>query len=113
MTHLSQATRRARELVILTGSVGVLSALLCRTAIAAEPAAPAVSGAATVKENTIEPSALRPTAEQRETWRQSILKTPKPGKGCYSADYPETQWREVPCEKPSNKLYPPRRAGGP
>ena len=111
MTHFSQATRHARGFVILTGSIGVLSALLCRTAIAAEPATPAVSGVETAKESTIATSAIRPTVEQRETWRQSILKTPKPGKGCYTAAYPETQWREVPCGKPSNKLYPPRRAG--
>jgi von Willebrand factor type D domain len=89
----------------LNGSVGFMSALLCHGATAAEPAATAI------KETPVPGRIVRPTAEQREEWRQSILKTPKPGKGCYTAVYPEKEWREVACGKPSNKLYPPRRFG--
>ena len=111
MTISSSAKRHASGSVFLTGSVGIVSALLFNSAIAAEPEAAAVKETPIIKETPV-PSEIRPTAEERETWRQSILKTPKPGKGCYTAVYPDPQWREVACKKPSNKLYPPRRLGG-
>jgi hypothetical protein len=45
-------------------------------------------------------------------WRKQILKTPRPKKAaCYEATYPETAWREVACQAPLRKLYPPRRPG--
>ncbi len=55
----------------------------------------------------------RATEVEREVWRKRILRTPRPnqGKGCYEARYPETVWHEVQCEKPSNKLYLPKRPG--
>jgi hypothetical protein len=105
MTHSSSAKRHPSASVVLTGSVGILSALFFNSAIAAQPEASAV------KETPLA-SEIRPSAEERETWRQSILKRAKPGKGCYTAIYPDPQWREVACKKPSNKLYPPRRMGG-
>jgi VWD domain-containing protein len=53
------------------------------------------------------------TQVERETWRKTILKTPRPTKEgvCYEATYPETQWREAPCKPPLTKVYPPRRPG--
>lgn len=54
----------------------------------------------------------RPTAEEREAWRQKIIHTRPPKKGCFEAKYPEAAWREVACNKPSRKLYPPKRRGG-
>ena len=57
------------------------------------------------------PAAGEATEEQREEWREKILKTPKPEKGCYSATYPDTKWHEVPCGKPNGKLYPPKAGG--
>jgi hypothetical protein len=51
------------------------------------------------------------TAVERESWRQSIIHTPLPGKGCFVATYPETRWREIQCKPPSTKLYPPKRPG--
>jgi hypothetical protein len=53
----------------------------------------------------------RPTAVELESWRKTILKTPRPKKACYKATYPETQWEEVPCITPPHKLYPPKRGG--
>ena len=50
----------------------------------------------------------QPSRQQREEWRQRIVHTPKPGKGCYAATYPEDKWREVPCGKSNGKIYPPR-----
>src|SRR5208282_3388003 len=44
------------------------------------------------------------TEVERESWRKTILKTPRPKKGCFTAAYPETEWREVPCKTPPHKL---------
>ena len=46
--------------------------------------------------------------EKREIWRKSILGTPRPKKGCFTATYPATAWREIPCKTPPNLPYPPR-----
>jgi len=51
------------------------------------------------------------TEVERESWRQGIIHTPLPGKGCFVATYPETRWREIQCKPPSTKLYPPKRPG--
>lgn len=51
------------------------------------------------------------TEVERESWRQSIIHIPLPGKGCFVATYPETRWREIQCKPPSTKLYPPKRPG--
>jgi hypothetical protein len=40
-----------------------------------------------------------------------MLATPRPTNGCYTATYPERQWREVPCKTPPNKPYFPRAGG--
>jgi len=53
----------------------------------------------------------QPTAVELESWRKTILHTPRPKEGCFTATYPETEWREVPCKTPPHKLYPPKRSG--
>jgi hypothetical protein len=55
-----------------------------------------------------------PTAVERESWRQTILHTPRPkqGEGCFVATFPETVWREVECKEPPHTPYQPRRHGG-
>ncbi|MFZ1010891.1 MAG: VWD domain-containing protein [Candidatus Sulfotelmatobacter sp.] len=58
-----------------------------------------------------EAASRAPTAVERESWRQTIIHTSLPGKGCFVAKYPEIQWRETPCQPPSTKLYPPKRPG--
>ena len=52
-----------------------------------------------------------PTEAEREKWRGTMQRAPKPKNGCFSATYPETEWREVPCRTPPNKLFMPKRAG--
>ena len=56
------------------------------------------------------PIAIRPTpsAAELETWHRSMVKVPAPKAGCFTADYPDTAWTEVPCKTPPHKLYPPR-----
>jgi len=55
-----------------------------------------------------------PTEVERESWRKTILRTPRPkqGEGCFVATYPETVWREVPCKTPPHQPYLPKRRGG-
>ena len=50
----------------------------------------------------------KPTAVERESWRKTILHTPRPKKACYAATYPEAEWREVACKTPPHKLRVPR-----
>jgi hypothetical protein len=50
-------------------------------------------------------------AEREKNWRKEMLATPRPTNGCYTATYPERQWREVPCKAPPNKPYFPRAGG--
>jgi hypothetical protein len=51
-------------------------------------------------------------SEAREAWRKSMVKTDLPGKGCFTASYPDTAWHEIPCS--TAKPYPPqpRQVGG-
>ena len=57
-----------------------------------------------------EAAATRPPTEMElESWRKAIEKTSHPTRGCFTATYPETEWREVPCKPPPNKPYPPKR----
>lgn len=50
----------------------------------------------------------QPAEVERESWRKAILKTPRPKKACFTATYPETEWREVPCKTPPHRPYPPK-----
>ena len=53
-----------------------------------------------------------PTAVELESWRKTIVKTPRPKKACFVANYPETVWHEVACKPPIRKLFPPKRGKG-
>lgn len=46
-----------------------------------------------------------PSANELETWRQAIVHTKRPRKGCFTAKYPATAWTEVPCIKPPNTPF--------
>lgn len=48
------------------------------------------------------------TQVEREHWRKSLLQKPKPRKGCFTATFPDTEWKEVQCKEPPHKPYPPR-----
>jgi hypothetical protein len=43
--------------------------------------------------------------ENREEWREYILKHPSPKKGCFKSTYPSTEWKEVPCGPAPTKRY--------
>jgi hypothetical protein len=49
----------------------------------------------------------------QQAWRAAIAHTPAPGKGCFTASYPLTVWREVACVTAPNRPYiPATRAHG-
>jgi hypothetical protein len=53
-------------------------------------------------------SAQPPSAQSLEAWRKSMVATPRPTTGCFTASYPDTQWREVPCTTPPDRPYLPK-----
>ncbi|MGC2401952.1 MAG: hypothetical protein WA510_19300 [Acidobacteriaceae bacterium] len=55
--------------------------------------------------------ARRPTEAEWERWRSMMLQVPNPGHGCRKAIYPETQWRELRCEKGERITHMPANAG--
>jgi hypothetical protein len=97
MTSSRGRITRVRGSMVIASLV---SALLSAFAASAQPAEPAPA-----------PAPRQPTAAELESWRKEILKTPRPN-GCFTATYPERQWREVPCKTPPHKLYPPRPGVG-
>jgi hypothetical protein len=74
---------------------GLLWGAFSSRAIAAPPEPPAAS-------------AQPPSAADLEAWRKSMVATPRPTTGCFTASYPDTQWREVPCTTPPDRPYPPK-----
>lgn len=77
----------------------------------AQSAAEAQQQTTTSDQGQATASTGKPTAVERESWRKTIIHTQLPGKGCFVAAYPETQWRKIECKPPSTKLYPPKRGG--
>jgi hypothetical protein len=48
-----------------------------------------------------------PEAKRREAWRATIARTPHPKLGCFTAAYPDTALKEVPCTAAPNLPYGP------
>jgi hypothetical protein len=68
---------------------------------------PATAPAQTTQEAT----KGQPDAAELQSWRKMLLALPRPRNGCFTANYPERQWREVACSTPPHKLYPPKLGG--
>jgi hypothetical protein len=93
----------------LTVATGLVLGLGLSQAITAEP--PAAGAPPPAANAAPKPAASSgPSAAQIESWRRELLKTQRPN-GCFTAAYPDTQWRAVPCKTPPRKLYPPRIPG--
>jgi hypothetical protein len=78
----------------------LLSGLLSSRATAASP----------------EPAATKPSAEEaakRKAWRESMSRLPKPKAGCFTAEYPNIAWQEVPCTTAPLRPYPPAEGPSP
>ena len=56
--------------------------------------------------------ASKPTEVEVETWRQKMLQTPQPTKGCFTATFPDPAWHEVACSTEPTRIRLPRRGGG-
>jgi hypothetical protein len=44
-----------------------------------------------------------------DAWHKSMARVPLPKKGCFTVNYPSTQWQEVPCGKPPARSYGPSK----
>ncbi|MBV9585741.1 MAG: VWD domain-containing protein [Alphaproteobacteria bacterium] len=58
-------------------------------------------------------TAPQPSAQTPEDWRATMSRTPTPKSGCFESSYPSTEWKEVPCQTPPLRPYPPRPGGPP
>jgi hypothetical protein len=55
-------------------------------------------------------AAETPEAAKQRIWREAVSQAPLPKKkGCFEANYPDTQWRETPCKAVPLKPYLPSR----
>ena len=83
---------------------------LCRIAVALLVMLPPVysSSFATAAEPSAKGSAKSQSAAReekaRKEWQKQMAKIPVPKKGCFTANYPAKEWKEVPCSAPSK--YP-------
>ena len=59
-----------------------------------------------------DPSPVPAQPGSREAWHEFMVRTPLPGKGCFKASYPSTDWQEVPCTTPPSFPLPRTRVGG-
>lgn len=50
--------------------------------------------------------------QAREIWRKAMVRRPLPKNGCFTANYPKTEWHEVKCVPPPTVYYPPQARGG-
>ena len=112
-TSTSNAVDRAVARALGWRALAVGGALLLPIAAAAQEAASGAQASAAALPERAESAALaRPDAAAREAWRKRVMVVPRPASGCFTADYPQATWREVPC-KPStpHKLYLPQHGG--
>lgn len=90
---------------------GLISAVIATTTMACSAASAATKKtpeqAATKSEPMLSPEDYR----KQEDWRATITAKPQPNKGCYTAKYPSTEWKEVPCVPGPDRPLTPRKAG--
>jgi hypothetical protein len=53
-----------------------------------------------------------PGKKALEEWRNTIIHTPTPKKGCFKASFPNAQWQEIPCVEPPHILFLPSADAG-
>ena len=51
-------------------------------------------------------------AAKRKAWNAEMSRRPVPKNGCFTATYPNTEWQETQCGRPSPYPNQPRRGGG-
>lgn len=60
-----------------------------------------------VNATTSQSSSSQPNVKELKSWRSSIMHIPRPKNGCFTAKYPKTEWREIPCIKAPIRPYRP------
>jgi hypothetical protein len=101
MIDCSSAHGRVARFLGVLFAASLLAGPMSSFAAHAQPAEPISAPSA----------APQPSAEEaakREAWRATIARTPAPKKGCFTASYPNAEWQEVPCGRPSPYPNPPR-----
>lgn len=71
---------------------------------------PFACGALALFAATAQAASPVPLVPDQQTWGRAITAAPLPGEGCFTADYPETNWKRVPCGPPH--VPKPPAAGG-
>jgi hypothetical protein len=69
-----------------------------------------VASAAGAQVSAAEPA---PPTRNQQAWQNEIAQVPQPSKGCFTADFPDTRWQEVPCTATPPYPQPPRRGPRP
>jgi hypothetical protein len=92
-------------LVLILAAAAMAFMAASPRAVAQQATAPTSQAAAA----QLSPEELR----LRKEWQEAISKVPIPKKGCFSASYPEKEWKEVPCGQPSKYPNPPARGPRP
>ena len=106
MTSFSLPKRRIATIQSMAVAASMLAGSWCATAAPSEqPSANGPPAAAA--------SAQKPTAAQLEQWRRSMGRMPAPKNGCFTAQYPKTEWVEVPCTTAPDQPYRPARGAQP
>lgn len=93
---MTSTTRTNKRLIPISGALIVVFAILLTGSLS--PAAAA----------TPQQGATGSAGEQnRLKWQMTVERMPVPGKGCFTASYPNTQWLKAQCATPPNRPYPP------
>jgi hypothetical protein len=105
-SNLSVTLRSVLTRSVLGLALSAFVSLYALNAVAGDAAAPSKE-AKTQSLNAARATADRQEMAKREKWHQRMVRTPKPGKGCFQSTYPDTRWHPAPCGKSNGKLYLP------
>jgi hypothetical protein len=106
MTSFSLANRRITTIHSMMVAASVAAGLCWSNATAAQSEQPAAKSPPAA-------AASAPTAAQLAQWGKSMAQVPTPKNGCFTAQYPRTEWVEVPCTTAPAKPYRPARGAQP
>src|SRR5262245_32560130 len=96
----------------LTVAASCLVALCALPALAAEETQPVTRALPPEGTALVNRAWAAASEAEREHWRKTIAATPRPARGCFRAEFPDTQWHEVPCDYSRRKLRLPNGGGG-
>jgi hypothetical protein len=102
MKYSSSARRRLARFLGIMFAASLLAGPMSSIAVRAQATEPTPAAGAA-------PQPSGEEAAKREAWRATIARAPAPKKGCFTVSYPNTEWQEAPCGRPSP--YPNRARG--